>query len=277
MRIQVRAGRIGGCNRALALHMFGVPEIDSTGKAVEKIYRDGELIEAEILNTLMLDGYKFTSGKVYKKKLKIDGFDILFTGTPDAMLKLKKGEYPVEIKSMNPWRYNRFPNDFSQWVDKLHEKYSYQMGSYVYITDSKCIYLIAGEKVKSHVNQVKIIKVLPSQLKQPEEILERIKIGLGLYKGEEVLPDSFKNCNFCSYCDSKEPWVKSPCAQSYVKPLSKIKKGDKEFLKIFKGKIKDIRQREEDLFELRTTLTRYTKMITIKYGKEVADEYFTNR
>lgn len=275
--IQVRAGRIGGCNRALALHMFGVPEIDTTGKATQKIYRDGEAIEAEILNTLMLDGYEFTSGEVYKKRLKVDGFDVLFTGTPDAMLELKKGSYPVEIKSMNTWRFNRFPNDFSDWVDKLREKYSFQMASYVFITNSKCIYLIAGEKVKSQVNRVKIIRVLPSQLKQPEEILERIKIGLGFHRGEEVLPEGFSNCNYCSYCDTKEPWVDSPCAQSYVKPLAKIKKSDKEFLKVLKSKVKDLRQREEDIFELRVRISRYSKMIAIKYGKEVADEYFANR
>lgn len=277
MIVKVRSARIGGCDRALALHMFGVKDIEEKSEKIQKIYRDGEAIEAEILENLSNDGYKFTSGISYERKIKLDGFTVLVTGTPDAMLKLKKDTYPVEIKSMNPWRYNKFPARFIDWEDKLHLKYSFQMGTYLFITQKPWLYLILGEKKHGKVSDSKIIKVKPEELKNEEDIMERLSIGLGFHKGEEVLPSGFGNCNYCSFWDSSTPWITSACAQRYIKsPRSKIAKGDKQFIKRFKNTVKDIRQREEDLFEMRTLLSKYSKIVAIKYGKEVVDEYLAN-
>lgn len=278
MIVKVRSARIGGCDRALALHMFGVKDIEEKSEKIQKIYRDGEAIEAEILANLKAEGYKFTSGISYKRKIKLDGFTVLVTGTPDAMLELKKDKYPVEIKSMNPWRFNKFPATFAEWEDRLHLKYSFQMGTYLYITQKPWLYLILGEKKHGKVSETRIVKVKPEELKGEEDILERLSIGLGFHKGEEVLPSGFGNCNYCSFWDSSTPWVDSPCAQRYIKTCrKKIAREDKEFIKRFKATIKDVRQREEDLFELRVLMSRYAKIITIKYGQEVADEYIANR
>lgn len=277
MLVKVRSARIGGCDRALALHMFGVKDLEEQSKSISKIYKDGEAIEAEILANLKTEGYKFTTGIRYERKVKLEGFTILVTGTPDAMLELKKDIYPVEIKSMNPWRYNKFPDRFSEWEDKLHLKYSYQMGTYLFITQKPWLYLILGEKRSGKVSQSRIIKIKPEELKREEDIMERLSIGLSFHKGEEVLPSSFSNCNYCSFWDSTTPWKGSPCAQRYIKKVrSKISRDDKLFLKTFKTLVKDIHEREEDLVVLRTRMARYAKLFSIKYGQEVADEHIAN-
>lgn len=144
--VNVRAGRIGNCTRALALHMFGVPDIETTGKEVKRIYKDGEAIEEEILDMLREDGYKIITGEVYVRKIRMGDYLVKISGTPDGMIQMKKDSFPIEIKSMNNWRFRKLPDRFSDWVDPLKEKYSFQMGTYVFVCKKRFIYLIAGER-----------------------------------------------------------------------------------------------------------------------------------
>lgn len=276
--VHVRAGRIGNCNRALALHMLGVPDLQSTGKEQSKIYRDGEEIERQILKSLKKDGYKITTGEIYTRKVRVGNYIVKVHGTLDGMLNGKTSDKPMEIKSMNKYRFDHFPERFSDWEDKLKEKYSYQMGTYLFITEADYIYMIVGEKINGNVNRIKIVKVLPSELKQPEEILARIEIGLKIFEGEEVLPENFSKCKYCSYWDTKEPWDKSPCAKKYVEGITKKKKKiDRPFLKGFRNLSKDIKEREEDLEILRQKMRRYALLTTRKYGEDISSEYIRNR
>lgn len=267
--IKAHIGRIGGCPRALALHMFGVPDIEATDKATRKIYSDGEEIERHVIAELRDEGYKVTNGVPYHKVVEVDGVKVKLIGTPDAMLALKK-DYPAEIKSMNYWRFRNLPDKFSLWEDKLKDKYSYQMGGYLFITEKPWIYFICKEKKNKKLDgDLKILRVFPEELKTPEEILLKIKIALRIFKGEEVLPSNFYNCKYCSVNDSTKDWYESPCTKSYVDKKSKHKSQyDKPFIKQYKLLAKDIKEREEDIAELKKRKLQYERMLTIKFGKE---------
>lgn len=270
--IKCHVGRVGGCVRALALHMFGVPDIKVTDKATRKIYDAGDEIEEQVIQELKDEGYKVTHGNPYHKILQVGKHQVKLIGTPDIMLRLKKDEYPGEIKSMNYWRYRNVPDTFEKWNDKLKEKYSYQMGGYLYITGKPWIYWIIKEKSSKNDREPRIIRVFPQEVKSIQEIQARIEIAIKIFDGEEVLPDNFYNCNYCSVNDTTKNWYLSPCAGKHTEYFKKKRAiEDKPFIKRYKSILKDIKQRETDIELVKENSRKYENMLKIKYGREFVD------
>lgn len=286
--IEVHSARIGKCMRSLGFHILGegVPKV-APPPNIQEIYRDGDEYEELAKKKLKKMGYEVKKSKQQKElifeELEAHGkeFNIHLAGNTDGMIYLDEHEMwvPLEIKSMNPWRFNHVGKSFSSWNDKLKFAYGVQMAVYRHLYDTPYIVWVLIEKDAQKkldgTLKTKIIIIEREEIPTIKFITDRILKACKVLAGRDVMPGGNPDCKYCSYIGKvcTTPQIKYHPVNSIrkikLKPLKKIVEDDIPTMEALAKSLTDIMILKEDIQHIEGKHNGLLKLVQMKYGSKI--------
>ena len=220
--LNIRGSQLGRCHRALQYSMTGVKQEDAPQKTKlmwEDRLRDEERIVRKLKKKFTIK-YSGEEQKTFYRILEKPDVKIILSCTPDGLVEQEEGWIPLEIKSLNPYRFQAIKSQ-----ENLSREYFIQVHSEMLLTKSrKALYAIGNSRTKDELNNFFVTfddRVLSWVEDKIKYILSFSNTGKWIYP--EYLPDSEK-CHWCLY--------KNKCKEDIYKGFStvynKIKKIDRD-------------------------------------------------
>lgn len=273
-KVKIHASSLGECPRALALQMIGVGK-DPTPLHLKKIFEKGNEIEKRVLSFLKnVKGWKLKPTRTLSKVVAIDGVLIEVVGNPDGFRSEGYSNIPLEIKSMNTLRfYNLIRGGFEEWKDFLKLKYSFQLGTYLWLSGENRIWFITQKKDskgedKTSIDNLRLFLLREDEVISKDSIMEKLSTSVQILKGIEVLPPNIRGCKGSCY-------FKTSCLKDYTSFTVRQKKVEEKDFSLIKSLLKvekEIKLIEEDLETLDSSKTIIKKLLSSKYSSHVLEE-----
>lgn len=224
-----RTSALGRCHRSLQYGVLGFPQ--------EKASEKTRLMWKDRLE----DEYRIVSKLKKKYKLRHTGDNHLtfrrhlvdlkcvISGTPDGEVKEEKEWIPLEIKSLNPFRFNVINNP-----EDLSREYFLQVQGEMLVTGTeRALYVIGNSKTKKEFKEL----IIGFDDRVTKWIGERIKYIMGYINRKEIiypeyLPGS-KKCVWCLYKERCKKDVYKIPKIGYTESI-KIKRGDYDYDQAFR-------------------------------------------
>jgi hypothetical protein len=227
--LNIRTSQLGRCHRALQYSMTRIKQEEASQKT-KLMWEDRLLDEARIVRKLKK---KFTikySGeeqKTFYRLLEEPEEKVIFSSTPDGLIEQDEGWIPLEIKSLNPYRFQAIKSQ-----ENLSREYLIQIHGEMLLTKSrKALYAIGNSRTKEELNKffVTFDDKVPSWMEDRiKYILSFSKEGKWIYP--EYLPGSEK-CHWCLYKNKCEKDIYKGFSSVYNK-IKKIDRDDFEYDRI---------------------------------------------
>jgi len=243
------------------------------------IFNEGNLHEQEVIMRLQKAGIDFVEAQrpFYWKEYNI-------SGRIDGKIKINNILYPVEIKSMSPYHYNKI-NSMEDIKNSEHyyiRGYYTQINLYMLMNNIDKAFMILKNKVNGQ------IKFIPVELDYDEgEKALKTAEAIEKHVKDNTLPDKLNDPNICLQCPFRhicEPnfeneGIKIEDAQSELAKLLKRREELEPIMKEYKevdNKIKEIvKSLEEKAVLVDNYYIEKKTYTTTKYNipKEVKSQY----
>lgn len=260
----IRTSQLGRCHRALQYSMTGVKQ-EEAQKKTKLMWGDRLLDEDRIVRKLKKKfniKYFGDTQKTFYRILEEPSEKVILSCTPDGLVEQDEGWIPLEIKSLNPYRFQAIKSQ-----ENLTREYFIQVHGEMLLTKArKALYAIGNSRTKEELNQFFVTfddRITPWMEDRIEYILSFQEEGKWIYP--EFLPGSEK-CHWCLY--------KNKCEKDIYKGFStvynKIKKIDREDFEY--DKIKELSKRisttieehEDLLLKLRSSAHEFKGLLLRK-------------
>jgi len=220
-----RTSQLGRCHRSIQYGALRLPQEEAPEKT-KKMWK--ERIE---------DEYTIVSKLKKKYKLKYTGDNhmtfhrsilsnknCILAGTPDGLVKNEEEWVPLEIKSLNPYRFNVInkPEDLSR------EYFLQVQGEMIVTGANRALYVIGNSKTKKEIKEL----VIPLDDRIQNWIGDRISYIMEYIDQAKIIypeyPPFSKKCVWCLYKERCEKDVYKLPKINYTDSV-KIKKGEYEY------------------------------------------------
>lgn len=251
----VRISQLGRCHRSFQYSLLGIPQ-EAPPDKTRKMWDDRQEDESRIIKIISkkfkrVKEDKRTFIRIWKnspyKKARI-----VFSSTPDGMLFDKESDswIPIEIKSLNPFRFSAINSQ-----EDLSREYLIQVyGEMLLVESKKALFVIGDSKSKKDLKTFNVTldeRAIGWIFNRLSYIFQFINSNEIIYP--EFLPGSSK-CRWCLY--------KKRCEQDNIykgffmtyNRSGKINRGDFEFEKIkslYKNILSSIKAYNDSLFNLK--------------------------
>ncbi len=260
----IRTSQFGRCHRALQYSMAGIKQ-EEAPKKTKAMWEDRLLDEERIIRKLKKKfniKYYGESQKTFYRILEEPKMKIVLSSTPDGLIEQDEGWIPLEVKSLNPYRFQAIKSQ-----ENLTREYFIQISGEMLLTKArKALYAIGNSRTKDELNQFFVTfddRITPWMEDRIEYILSFQKEGKWIYP--EFLPRSEK-CHWCLY--------KNKCEKDIYKGFNyvynKIKKVDREDFEYDKIKelskriLTTIEEHEDLLLKLRSSAHEFKGLLLRK-------------
>lgn len=190
-----RTSQLGRCHRAIQYAVMGfLPE--EPPERIKKMWKERVEDEFRIVSYLKKKyKIKYSGDDHLTFYRRIVDFDSILSGTPDGWVNYNGDWVPLEIKSLNPLRFNMInkPEDLSR------EYYLQSQGEMIVTGTKKMLYVIGNSKTK------KDVKEFPVDLNEDIRgwIGRRLKYILEFVSKKEIIFPEYafgsRNCIWCLY------------------------------------------------------------------------------
>lgn len=274
----VRTSQLGRCHRGLQYSLSKIKE-EEPPKGRRKMWEEHLLDEERIIRKLKKKfNIKYYGGdqKTFYREIEDPKLKIVLSSTPDGLVEQDEGWIPLEVKSLNPYRFQAIKSQ-----EDLSREYLIQIQGEMFLTKSqKALYAIGNSRTKDELNRFfvslddRVLSWIEDRMKY---ILLFVEKGKWIYP--EYLPGSEK-CHWCLY--------KNKCEKDIYKGFSKVynetKKIDQNDFEY--GRMKELSKRivisleehEDLLLKLRGAAHEYKDLLLkrearkFKHGKMTLTE-----
>jgi len=274
--LNFRISQLGRCHRAVQYSVVGVKP-DEAPEKIKKMWAERLGDEGRIVKKLKKKynvKYSTPNQKTYYRRIVEPESigDVIVSSTPDGLIEFEDKWIPLEIKSLNPFRFESIkgPQDLSR-------EYFIQVHGEMLLTNSKKIfYTIGNSKTKNDIKSF--------QIDFNEGVLSwcerRIKYIMSFQDKEwwiypEFLPESDK-CHWCQYKTKCKGDIYKGFKTSYNRS-EKIENDDFDFEilkrldKFFSASKSDL---EDAKLQLLKTAHELKAMLLIRKAKELTSKKF---
>jgi len=271
-----RISQLGRCHRGVQYSVVGLKQ-DEAPEKTKKMWAERNEDEGRIVKKLKKKydvKYSTPNQKTYYRRIVEPESigDVIVSSTPDGLIKFEGEWIPLEIKSLNPFRFEviKGPQDLSR-------EYFIQVHGEMLLTKSKKVfYTIGNSKTKDDIKSFQIDfdeKVIPWCERRIKYIMSFQDKGWWIYP--EFFPGSDK-CHWCMY--------KTKCKEDIYKGFKisynrseKVENDDFDF-ETLKRLDKYLKASESDLEDIKLkmlgTAHELKAMLLTRKAKELTSKKF---
>ncbi|MGC8900129.1 MAG: CRISPR-associated protein Cas4 [bacterium] len=178
------------CERFLVFSRTRFSEKPLHNVELQCIFDEGANQEKSLIRDLLDAGIEFVEAQraFYDEKLQL-------SGRIDGMVVFEGEAYPVEIKSMNPFSYEKIHSVQDMMEDLYAQKYPAQLTLYLYLTNKEKGLFILKNKSTG------VIKAIDMMLdyEYAEELIKKIE-RINKYVETKTVPDVNVDAELCKNC-----------------------------------------------------------------------------
>lgn len=272
-----RISQLGRCHRGVQYNVVGVKPDEPPEKTkkmwAERLEDEGRIVK-KLKKKFKVKHSTPDQWTHYRKIIKPESIgDVIVSATPDGLIKFEDEWIPLEIKSLNPFKFDNIkgPQDLSR------EYFIQTQGEMLLTNSKKLFYAIGNSKTKEDVKSFQIDfdeTVLSWIERRIKYIMSFQDKGWWIYP--EFLPESDK-CRWCMYKTKCKKDVYKGFKISYNRS-EKIEKDDFDFEalrrldKYFSASKSDL---EDAKLNLLKTAHEMKVMLLTRKAKELTSKKFS--
>jgi len=227
----IRISQMGRCIRSLFYSVKGYPQ-EEPPKKTREMWSERSEDELRIIRMLRKKYKIKNAGEDQVSFYRVvEGTKIAISVTPDGLILVDKNWIPLEIKSLNPFKFESIKNQ-----DGLSREYFIQVQGQMLLTKTeRALYVIGNSKTKIDLKEFKVDfdeRIIPWAERRINHIIEN-------FKNETIQPEFFPGSKKCHWCLYKERCRTDGCDDNNksfyngtLHLLQEIKKDDFEYKNI---------------------------------------------
>jgi len=190
-----RVSNLGRCQRSVQYSVMGFRQ-EEVPEKTKLMWKERLEDESRIVSFLKKKyKLKYAGGDHLTFHRRVVDLSCILSGTPDGLVK-KKGDWiPLEIKSLNPFRFNVI----NKREDLSREYFLQTQGEMIVTGTDRLLYVIGNSKTKKDFKEFEV--TLDEKI--GSWIGKRIEHILGFIKNKKIIHPEYaqgsKNCYWCLY------------------------------------------------------------------------------